>query len=443
LELCWVATCSRLVKAPHIISRTSSRIRDTAFLCLIVAIGFFFSLHVAFAQPVPQPNASSTAVQERTFPKAWSRPIPGSILSDPTLLVQADEALGHLYNMRYQKADSIFDRIESRYPTHPIGPFLKSLTLWWQILPTLTVHDTSFDRAFLAAMDQVIERSDRLLKKKEFAFDAAFFKTAAHGFRGRLLSDRENWLRAAQDGKSALDHIFEIAEADTLNADLLFGAGVYEYFAEVIPGQYPIVAPLMLFFPDGDRERGLERLELAAMHGRFVSAEAAYFLLQIFSSFQPDYQKSIKYITLLRERYPDNALFHVLEGRILFRWGQWNEATQVFNAVVSAAKSGKLGYAKPLVSQAHYFLGRQDMLGGENERALEHFKQTLSLESGYSEDSFYRAHATLRSGMVYDRLGNRKEALANYKKVLKIDNHANSRDRARRFIKTPYGGDNS
>jgi tetratricopeptide (TPR) repeat protein len=432
------------VKAPHIISSASwSRIKDTGFLCLFVAIGLSWNVDGASAQPVPLPIASSKAVQERTFPKAWSRPIPGSILSDPALLVQADEALDHLYNMRYQKADSIFDKIESRYPTHPIGPFLKSLTLWWQILPTLTVHDTSFDRPFLSAMDQVIERSERMIKKKEYAFDAAFFKTAAHGFRGRLLSDRENWLRAAQDGKSALDHIFEIAEADTLNADLLFGAGVYEYFAEVIPGQYPIVAPLMLFFPDGDRERGLERLELAAMHGRFVSAEAAYFLLQIFSSFQPDYQKSIKYITLLRERYPDNALFHVLEGRILFRWGQWNEATQVFNAVVSAAKSGKLGYAKPLVSQAHYFLGRQDMLGGENERALEHFKQTLSLESGYSEDSFYRAHATLRSGMVYDRLGNRKEALANYKKVLKIDNHANSRDRARRFIKTPYGGDNS
>ena len=432
------------MKAPHIISSKHwSRIKETGLLCLLVAMGFALNLPKASAQPVPQPNTPGKVVQERTFPKAWSRPISGSILSDASLLVQADEALDHLYNMRYQKADSIFDRIESRYPTHPIGPFLKSLTLWWQILPTLTVGDTSFDRPFLAAMDKVIERSDRLIKKKEYAFDAAFFKTAAHGFRGRLLSDRESWLRAAQDGKSALDHVFEIAEADSMNADLLFGAGVYDYFAEVIPGQYPIVAPLMLFFPDGDRERGLERLELAANHGRFVAAEAAYFLLQIFSSFQPDYEKSIKYINLLRGRYPDNALFHVLEGRILFRWGQWNEATQVFNAVVKAATSGKPGYSKPLVSQAHYFLGRQDMLGGEFERALEHFKQTLSLESGYSHDSFYRAHAALRSGMVYDRLGNRKVALDNYKKVLKIDNHANSRERARRFIKTPYGGGNS
>ena len=402
-------------------------------------------ISVARAQPVPRTSdgGAKTGTGVQTFPKAWSRPIQGSILSDATLLAQADEALDHLYNMRYGKADSIFVLIEAGFPTHPIGPFLKSLTLWWQILPTLTVHDTSLDRSFLAAMDRVIDRSEKLLKRKEYSFDAAFFKTAAHGFRGRLLSDRESWLRAAQDGKSALDHIFEIADADSLNADLLFGAGVYDYFAEVIPERYAVVAPLMLFFPDGNKERGLQRLELAALHGRFVAAESAYFLLQIYSSFQPDYEKSIQYVNMLRERYPENALFHVMEGRVLFRWGQWNKAVTVFNDVIAAAQSGKAGYVNPLVSQARYYLGRQAMLSGENENALVHFNQVLVLESAYSNDSFFRAHATLRKGMILDRLGRRQAAISEYRKVLKIDNHSNSRERARRYIKTPYGGENS
>ncbi len=398
---------------------------------------WFFSLGVthAQAQPVPQPP-SSTA---QSFPKAWSRPIEGSILGDPLLLAQSDEALSYLYNMKFEQADSIFDRIESRYPNHPIAPFLKSLTLWWKILPTVTVHDTSLDKAYFAEMDEVIERSDKMLKRKEYPFDAAFFKAAAHGFRGRLHSDRESWLRAAQEGKSALQYIFKIAETDPQNADLLFGVGVYRYFAEAIPERYPLVRPIMLFFPDGNKARGLEQLELTARHGRFVSAEAAYFLLQIYTSFQPEYLKSVEFVTLLRERYPQNALFHVMEGRVYFRWGQWERASAIFRAVVENHSKKLSGYEDPLVSQAQYYLGRQDMLSRNDQLAITHFLEVIKLEQPYAYDSFFRSNATLRAGMAYDRLGKRSEAVAFYKKVLKQEDQSNSRDRARKYLKTPYG----
>lgn len=388
------------------------------------------------AQPAPGTSQS-------TYPTAWSKPIQGSILSDPLLLSDADKALDHLYNMRFSKADSIFLRIEKRYPGHPIGPFLKSLTQWWHILSTLTVHDTSRDKAFLAQMDLVIELSEKLSKKRQHEFDALFFRTAAHGFRGRLLSDRENWLRAAQDGKAALDDVFVLAEKDPTNADLLFGAGVYEYFAEAVPERYPVVKPILFFFPPGNKERGLERLEIAARHGRFVSAEAAYFLLQIYSSFQPEYERSIELINYLRDRYPGNALFHVMEGRILFRWGQWEKAASVFAAIDVLHQQKTSGYNNELASQAHYYLGRNEMLSGNDQAALHHFKRVIALESVWKYESFFRVHATLRAGMVSDRLGDRRSATQYYNRVLKMENHSTSRDRAKRYLKTPYGGGES
>ena len=395
--------------------------------------------NLAISQPIP--SRTTQSVDTRSFPEAWSRPIAGSILSDSILLAQSDEALLHLYNMRFERADSIFNQIEARYPNHPIGPFLKSLTLWWRILPILTVHDVSLDKAFMAEMARVIDRSDQMLKRKELVFDAAFFKTAALGFRGRLLSDRESWLKAAQDGKAALDYVFELAETDPLNADLLFGVGVYEYFAEAIPEQIPLVRPLMFFFPDGNKERGLAQLELAAKHGRFVSAEAAYFLLQIYTSFQPNYAKSIEYISLLRDRFPQNALFHVLQGRVYFRWGKWELATAVFKEVVSNYSNNLPGYIKPIASQATYYLGRQDMLDGQDRAALAKFLEVIKLEESFKYDSFFRANATLRAGMASDRLGKRKEAVFYYKKVIKQKDHANSRERARKFLKAPFGND--
>jgi len=374
------------------------------------------------------------------FQKAWTIPLEGSILSEPDLLEWADESLDHLYNMRYEQADSVFSLIQSRYPEHPVGPFLHSLTIWWKILPTLSVKDTSLDQAFLTEMNRVIELSNRLEGDPRFAFDAMFFKTAAYGFRGRLLSDRREWLAAAQDGKSALDDVFKIADADTSNADLLFGVGVYDYFAEALPRKYPIVKPLMFFFPDGDSARGLRRLKLAAEHGRFVSAEAAYFLLQIYTVFEPDYSESMTYIRLLRDRYPDNALFHVLLGRILSRWGQSKTARAVFERVVQFYEEGKAGYVKPLASQAHYYLGRDERRGDSLHAALAHFDIALELESGFSHDSHFRVNATLQKGMVLDALGRRAEAEHAYNRVLGMREYSSSRELARRYLKTPFGG---
>lgn len=417
----------------HPISISAARV----LLVFLVGIGISASV---FAQPVPQKTTSPSEKTSKVYPVAWSTPIEGSILSDPLLLSDADKALDHLYNMRFEKADSIFSRIEKRYLQHPIGPFLKSLTQWWHILSTLTVHDTSQDKAFLAQMDLVIDLSAKLTKKKQYEFDAMFFRTAAYGFRGRLLSDRENWLRAAQDGKSALDDVFKLAEKDPMNADLLFGAGVYEYFAVAMPEQYPIVKPILFFFPEGNKERGIERLEIAARHGRFVSAEAAYFLLQIYSTFQPDYEKSIDLIAYLRGRYPGNALFHVMEGRILFRWGQWERAATVFTQIEALHQRKVSGYNNELVSQAHYYLGRNEMLRGDDAVALSHFQKVIALESRWKYESFFRVHATLRAGMISDRLGDRKKAVQFYNRVLKMENQSTSRDRAKKYLKTPYGG---
>ncbi len=397
---------------------------------------YILVLLISYAPLVDAVAQTSSAPLE----KAWTIPIEGSILSEPDLLEWADESLDHLYNMRYEQADSVFSLIESRYPEHPVGPFLHSLTIWWQILPTLSVKDTSLDQAFLTEMNRVIELSSQLESDPRYAFDAMFFKTAAYGFRGRLLSDRQEWLAAAQDGKSALDNVFEIADADTSNADLLFGVGVYDYFADAIPRKYPIVKPLMFFFPDGDSARGLKRLKLAAEHGRFVSAEAAYFLLQIYTVFEPNYRESMAYIGVLRDRYPDNALFHVLQGRIHYRWGQSKAARPVFERVIQFFGAGKAGYVKPLASQAHYYLGRDERRRDSMHVALSHFDIALELESGFSHDSYFRVNATLQKGMVLDVLGRRAEAEHAYNRVLGLKEYSNSRELARRYLKTPFGG---
>ncbi len=374
------------------------------------------------------PGAEGTTAQE-------------SILDDPELLMQGRRGLNALYDMRYEEADSIFTGIEERYGGHPVGPFLRALVVWWRILPNLDMGPTEDDYVFYRAMEHVIELSETLLDEHADDFDAMFFKGAALGFRGRLRSNRRDWLSAAMDGRKTLDYIFKIAESDTSNADFQFGRGVYDYFASIIPERYPIVRPMMIFFPDADRDRGLKNLAFTASEGDFIRTEAAYFLLQIYLFYEPDFEKARTYAQWLRTSYPGNAYFHVLEGRVYARWSLWDRTVSIFRDVVDRYERGQTGYNILLVSQALYYLGRYDMLRGRLDDAFAAFDRIVELSESIPTDTYFRVHAILRRGMILDQQGRRDLALVEYEKVLDMDDRGNSHDRAKQFRKTRYGSE--
>ncbi len=361
---------------------------------------------------------------------------PSSVLSDPFMREVGKTGLDHLYNLEFAPAREAFDRIDKRYPGHPIGPFLTSLTTWWEIL--LDIQDRSRDDAFYRAMDEVIDRSDRMLEKNEKDVDAMFFKGAALGFRGRLRSNRGDWFKAAMDGKKAMDYVLGVPEIETQNPDYVFGKGIYDYFAAVVPQKYPFVKPVMAFFPKGDRERGLAEIKHTADNGYFIQTEAAYFLLQINYLYELDFRECVRYVTWLRERYPHNAFFHGLEGRVYARWNNWDRSERIFKEIVDLHLARKTGYNAALAEQALYYLARRNMSRSEFQAALGYLHQLEALSARSKDDTYFKVMGRLRQGMAYDALGNRQMAVARYREVMKMKDHARSRQRAEQYLKDPY-----
>ena len=268
-----------------------------------------------------------------TFPGEASAQRGASVLDAPDVQREAQRGLDLLYDMQFEEAERIFEQIDREHPKHPIGPFLLALNTWWEIL--IDLSDTAHDDEFFDEMKEVIKRSERLLKRDRNNFDAAFFKGAALGFRGRLRSNRGDWFKAAMDGKNAMKYVLQVAEKDPKNDDYVFGKGIYDYYADVIPDRHPFVKPVMVFFPNGDRERGLKLLQRTAEKGRFIQTEAAYFLAQIYYIYERDLVKTSEYVDWLRREHPNNSFFHTLEGRVLARRGRWEEAREVFGEVIS------------------------------------------------------------------------------------------------------------
>jgi hypothetical protein len=360
-----------------------------------------------------------------------------SLLDDEVFREEARRGLAHLYDMDFAEADAVFADIEKRHPGHPVGPLLRALPTWWEI--QVDPADESRDGAFFDAMKEVIDRCDRRLRADRHDPDALFFKAGALAFRGRLHSDRKNWLRAARDGKKALSYLEEVQKRDPHNPDLLLGIGLFHYLADVVPEQHPILKPFARLFPKGNRAQGLRELSQAVEKGAFVPTEAAFCLLQIHYVFERDYASALHYARWLRQRYPDNSLFHVYEGRTFARLNLWNEARRNLLDVLQRQAEGRTGYRGDVMQQALYVLGRDELRWRQYDDALSHLERLEGLPNRGRIDNDYRAYGRLYRGMALDALGRREEAVYWYNRALGTRAPDEVHTRARSFLKAPFG----
>ncbi len=360
-----------------------------------------------------------------------------SVLDDPVVRKVAKEGLDLLYNMEFDEAAARFDEISHQVDDHPIGPFLQALTLWWEILVDLS--STQHDEAFYAAMTAVIARCDKRLETDREDFDAKFFKGMALGFRGRLRSNRRDWIRAAADGKRAMDYVLAVARADSTNNDFALGPGLYNYYAALIPERYPFVRPITAFLPRGDKALGLDQIRRTATHGYFMQTEAIYFLLQIYYLYEADFRHSVAYASQLRSRHPGNSFFHTLEGRIYARWGAWSRSDTVFVSVLTLYRQRARGYNASVAEQALYFLARGRMAVSDYDAALSYLLSLEALSARLDHDTYFKVMGRLQQGMAYDVLGRRERATERYRQVLDMKAWGSSHGQARRFLERPYG----
>ncbi len=361
-----------------------------------------------------------------------------SILVLPEVQATAKAGLESLYDFRFAEADSLFQIITVQYSDHPIGPFLEALTLWWTIL--LNLNDTSRDQYFYAAMDEVIDRSDVRLNRNDNDFDAIFFKGMALGFRGRLRSNRRDWIRSAADGRRAMGYVLDVADADSTNDDYILGRALYRYYAALIPSRYPFLRPITAFLPPGDRQGGLDELHQTARNGYYFQTEAMYFLVQINYLYEKNFQDCVQQISWLRTRYPRNSFFHTLEGRIYASWHQWQVSDAVFEDVLKRYKAQETGYTPSMAEQALYFLARSHITRGEAEEALIDLLSLEALTARLDSDSYFKVAGRLNQGIAYDLLGQRQRAIARYEEVLRMKRWGSSQTNARQYLKTPYTG---
>ncbi|MFN3405806.1 MAG: hypothetical protein ACK40G_17045 [Cytophagaceae bacterium] len=346
---------------------------------------------------------------------------PKMLLADENIQMESTEAVNAMYNFKFDIAEAKFLELKQRYPWHPMPYFLMALSAWWKIMPNTDIE--KYDNTFIAYIDSSIAVAEKLYKDNDKNnYEAAFFLAAAHGFKGRLYGEaRKKYSKAAMEGKEALHYLSKFGDNNDLSPEFLFGKALFNYYEVWIKEEYPILRPLMAFFPNGDKQLGLKQLKEVSYNAFYTRTEAQYFLMRIYYLEEEDYHKAFPVARYLASTFPDNPYFHRMYAMLAFVTGQRSEAEVSSLSILEKLEKGYPGYEERAARYATYFLGNiYRFTYKDNIKAKSYFQQMII----YSEkigatDSYYYFSSLANLAQMADQEKDVETAKKYYKTILK------------------------
>jgi tetratricopeptide (TPR) repeat protein len=343
-----------------------------------------------------------------------------------------------IYSLDFQNAEGTFRKLISDYPGSPAGRFFLATIDWWKIL--IDLDNEEYDDLFFQKLEDVIFQCDKILENEPDNVNALFFKGGAIGFRGRLRAIRESWLKAADDGREALPIVQRAAKLEPNNKDVELGFGLYNYYAAVIPEEFPLVKPLMIFFPSGDKAQGINQLNDVAYNGKYSKFEAQYFLMTLYSSNENNPYKADEYAQMLLKEFPNNSVFLRWKARIAVQRGATMDYFTRYKDIYARSERKEFGYNEKTRRESLYYLGLYYKTISRADSALICFQQCAALSKivDKKEETGFLVNATLFAGMMSDALGKREDAVSLYNQVLDLKKFGTSRESAKLYLQNPY-----
>ena len=325
------------------------------------------------------------------------------LLNNFALQIEITDAVDHMYNFNFHKAEVEFNWLKYNHPNHPLPYFLYGISTWWQMMPNLD-KDSPLGDEFLAYMDTAIVKAKAILKADKGNAEAEFFLAGSYGFKGRYHSEKHNWGKAAGAGRLALKYLKLSRGDESFSPEILFGDALFNYYSIWIRENYPMLKPILMFFPKGDKNLGIEQMEEVAANAFYTRVEAIYFLMRIKAFEQKDMKEALRLATYVHDKYPNNPYFHRFYTRMLYTSGNHIKTEEESHHILQRLDSGMLGYEEVSARYATFFLAHINKSRGNWKEAEPLYLQTLAYSKDLElEDSGYAIYAAIHLSEYYVR----------------------------------------
>ncbi|WP_375436426.1 tol-pal system protein YbgF [uncultured Hymenobacter sp.] len=361
------------------------------------------------------------------------------LLLNQDIQIELDGAVHNLYNSKHDQAEKQFRSLRRRYPQHPMPYFLMGLSTWWKIMPS-NVTNTIYDKKFFAYMDTAITKGERLYDIDNKNYEACFFLAAAYGFDARLHAERHDLRRATISSKRALDYLDKSREANGLSPEFLLGQGLFNYYAAWISDEHPWLRPILLLFPKGNRQLGLQQITNVAANGMYTGPEAKFFLMKILGSERENNSAAaLQVARQLATTYPDNGYFERYYAMLCFNNGEHRKCEQVSLDILDKLNRGMPGYEGFSGRYATYYLGWLNQNKYKNAtKAKDYFQRCVVFSESTGQTGVgYYVHANYNLAKIADEENNVGVARRYYQVVLeKAEHKSDIYNEAKDYLRT-------
>ena len=369
----------------------------------------------------------------------FSAPLPSrsEIVLPPDVMEYATVGINGVYSLDFPTAQENIEKVFAAYPDHPFAHFGNAMIAWARYEYEFETSDDKQRKVFERILDDSIAGIKRWIKKYPQDANGYMGIGALYGLRAMFNMRNRNWVTSYFAGKSAIKNLEKSLEIDPTYYDAYFGLGIYQYFAGTLPSVIKVLAKIVSI--SGNPEKGVSYLNLAREKAHFTADSAKLILIEVQNTRNSPFyapEKSLQYIRELTSKFPQNPLMQYVEVICLYETKNYDEVTNHAQRFLDLIGQDPF-YKEIYIARSYTALATAQMAQGNFEQAkrlLEEGREKIKNQ----EPSRWGVWNELRLGKVYDVLGEREKAKAQYKYVLSFKDKWGFDDLAKSLLKNPY-----
>lgn len=256
-----------------------------------------------------------------------------------------------LYEFDLNKADSISDSLLKAWPEHYLSWFARTSYLWWEIIssPQTGELETIYREHIARSMSLARTHFSRNPDHSDI-----FYFISLYAMQARLDAKNGAYIRAMRNGRNAISYVEQSRGKESQYEGFYLTSGLYNYMTIQAARRYPFLKIYSLFYPEGNRELGLQQLNSITESDNMVwSTEANYFLMRMYLDMEQDASKALLYAARLTREYPSNLIFQYYHYQVL---KALNDKESVDNKR-EEIRARALGNHSITDTHRHYFYG--------------------------------------------------------------------------------------
>lgn len=241
-----------------------------------------------------------------------------------------EDGIEAFYRADWPKAERVFQDLQQKKPNDSRAYFFESMIPFWNYY--FGGRSKQAAEQFLSRSQHAIKISRNQLDKDSSDTTMVLMLSGLYGYRSLVAAAEKNYKEALQSGMTGFKYTRQLLALDGNDPKALIGKGMFYYMVGSVPDGLKWTTNMMGM--SADMQQGFDVLEQAARSNSYVRNDAQMILAYLYEREQ-EYEKALKHLEELSDRYPENIIFQYNRARLLEKTNQLDQAREKYQLVAT------------------------------------------------------------------------------------------------------------